>query len=493
MSKRIWTRSLFAKTRALTTLTSLAALISVCVTGERGLRSADIKTVDGKIVYNRDIRPILADACFACHGLDANARQGDLRLDDRQAAVDSAAIEPGKPAQSELITRILTGDPDKLMPPEKSHKKLSDEQKALLQKWIADGAEYQPHWSFVPPTKSAPPAVKNEAWVRNPIDRFVLSKLEEAGLEPAPEADLNTLARRAALDLTGLPPTPEQMAELRADKSATAYENFVDQLLKRPEWGEHRGRYWLDYARFADTHGIHFDNYREMWAYRDWVINAFNRNMPYDQFTVEQLAGDLLPGATLDQKIATGFNRCNITTNEGGVIPDEYVVLYARDRTETTVSVFMGLTSGCAVCHDHKFDPLTMRDFYSLTAFFNNTTQNPMDGNIKDTPPIMPVPQMTDRERVNVLRETVAKQSAELDAMRTSLREPYAKWAADGSLAYSLSWNAVPHDGLITHLPLDEGSGDFLHCCRRRPNSTRRDRWTCEMGCRSHRCVGLGQ
>ncbi len=197
---------------------------------------------------------------------------------------------------------------------------------------------------------------------------------------------MNTLARRAALDLTGLPPSPEQLAELRADTSGKAYENYVDRLLNQPEWGEHRGRYWLDYARYADTHGIHFDNYREMWSYRDWVIGAFNRNLPFDQFTIEQLAGDLLPDATLDQRIASGFNRCNITTNEGGVIPEEYAVLYARDRTETTGTVFLGLTTGCAVCHDHKFDPFTMREFYSLSAFFNNTTQNPMDGNIKDTP-----------------------------------------------------------------------------------------------------------
>lgn len=413
--------------------------------------------------YNRDIRPILADTCFACHGVDGAARQADLRLDLRQSAIDAGALEPGKPAESSLIERILTSDPELVMPPPKTHKKITDAQKETLRKWVEQGAEYQPHWSLMAPEKKTPPAVKQSQWVRNPIDQFVLAKLESAGLTPAPEADFYTLARRAALDITGLPPTPEQLAEFRADTSPNAFEKYVDRLLNTPEWGEHRGRYWLDYARFADTHGIHFDNYREMWSYRDWVIAAFNRNMPFDQFTIEQLAGDLLPEATLDQRIASGFNRCNITTSEGGTIPEEYVVLYARDRTETTCTVFLGLTAGCAVCHDHKFDQFTQREFYSLSAFFNNTTQNPMDGNVKDTPPVVQVPAQEDRDKVPAVKAKLAGQEESLKKLRDELRKPYEQWITDPASARQLGWNSVPADGLIAHAPLDEGSGEFLH------------------------------
>ena len=425
--------------------------------------STPVRADESRLEFNRDIRPILADACFSCHGIDAAARQADLRLDERQSAIDAGAIEPGKADASTLIERIFATDPELQMPPVKSHKKLTDAQKEILRRWVTQGAEYQPHWAFLAPTKPEPPAVKNEAWVRTAIDRFVLSRLEAAGLEPAPEADLNTLARRAALDLTGLPPTPEQLAALAADTSDRAYENYVERLLDVPEWGEHRGRYWLDYARFADTHGIHFDNYREMWSYRDWVIGALNRNLPYDQFTIEQLAGDLLPDATLDQRIASGFNRCNITTNEGGVIPEEYVVLYARDRTETAATVFLGLTAGCAVCHDHKFDPITQSEFYSLSAFFNNSTQNPMDGNIKDTPPIVQVPMLEDRERLVAVKADLEQHESRLKQLREELRSAYDGWLKDSAASRMLGWNALPVDGLITHIPLDEGAGDVLH------------------------------
>lgn len=439
-------------------------LVFVSLSASAGLWLAgEALAGESKLEFNRDIRPILADTCFACHGADSAARQADLRLDDRQAAIDAAAIEPGKPEASAFVERIFSSDPEMQMPPPRSHKVLTGEQKELLKQWVAQGAEYQPHWSFVPPTKPAPPDVRNSSWVRTPIDQFLLARLEAAGLEPAAEADLATLARRASLDLTGLPPTPDQLAELSADSSDRAYENFVERLLDMPEWGEHRGRYWLDYARYADTHGIHFDNYREMWSYRDWVINAFNRNLPYDQFTIEQLAGDLLPDASLDQRIASGFNRCNITTNEGGVIPEEYVVLYARDRTETTSTVFLGLTAGCAVCHDHKFDPLSQREFYALSAFFNNSTQNPMDGNIKDTPPIVPVPMLEDRDKLVAAKTTLQQHEAKLQQLRSELRAPYEQWQKDPAASRTLGWNALPVEGLVTHLPLDEGSGEFLH------------------------------
>ena len=267
------------------------------------------------------------------------------------------------------------------------------------------GAVYQPHWSFIPPVRPELPAVAKEDWVRNPIDRFILAGVEASGLTPAEDADRRTLARRVSLDLNGLPPAPEEVERFVNDPAPDAYERLVDRLLDSPRWGEHRARAWLDAARYADTHGFHFDNFREMWSYRDWVINAFNRNMPFDTFTLEQIAGDLLPEPTLDQLVATGFNRCNMTTNEGGTIPEEYLVLYARDRTETVSQVWMGLTAGCAVCHDHKFDPLEQREFYEMAAFFNNTSQNAMDGNIKDTPPTFFVPEPEDQPRWETLQK----------------------------------------------------------------------------------------
>ena len=366
----------------------------------RGVRRlACVRAAESGPEYNRDIRPILAENCFACHGPDKAARKADLRLDIREEAIKAGVIVPGKPDKSPLVERIFSDDPGEKMPPPKSHKKLTPAQKDLLKRWIAGGAEYQPHWSFIAPRRPELPAVKNAAWVRNPIDRFILTELEKRGLQPAPEADRRTLARRLSLDLTGLPPTPAEVEAFVNDKATDAYEKLVDRLLASPQWGEHRGRYWLDAARYADTHGIHFDNYREMWAYRDWVINAFNRNLTFDRFTIEQLAGDLLPKPTIDQIVASGFNRCNITTNEGGAISEEYLVLYTRDRTETVSQVWLGLTAGCAVCHDHKFDPFSQKDFYRLAAFFNNTTQAAMDGNIKDTPPVLVVPRTEDRPR----------------------------------------------------------------------------------------------
>ena len=255
------------------------------------------RAADAAPAYNRDIRPIFAENCFACHGPDKAARKGDLRLDVREEAVKAGAIVPGKPDKSPLIERIFSADPHELMPPAKSHKKLTAAQKDLLKRWVAAGAEYQPHWSFIAPKRPDLPLVKKTDWVRNPIDRFILAKLEKRGLTPAPEADRRTLARRLSLDLTGLPPVPSEVEAFVNDHCCRRLRAVRRSVAASPHWGEHRGRYWLDAARYADTHGIHFDNYREMWAYRDWVIRAFNRNLPFDQFTIEQLAGDLLPNA----------------------------------------------------------------------------------------------------------------------------------------------------------------------------------------------------
>jgi len=412
------------------------------------------------IEYNRDIRPILAENCFACHGADSASRKAELRLDQRQAAIDMAAVVPGDADASQLTRRIFSADAAETMPPPMTKKQLTAEQKDLLKKWIAAGAPYQDHWSLIAPLRPSPPAVKNEAWVRNPIDRFVLAKLEARGLSPAPEADRRTLARRLSLDLTGLPPAPAAVEAFVDDASPDAYEQYVDQLLGSSHWGEHRARYWLDAARYADTHGIHFDNYREIWSYRDWVIGAFNRNLPFDQFTIEQIAGDLLPQSTLDQQIASGFNRCNITTNEGGAIAEEYLVLYDRDRTETTAQVWLGLTAGCAVCHDHKFDPLTQREFYELAAFFNNTTQAAMDGNIKDPPPKLFVPLADDRPRWAAVTGELAGVKGLAEQRRQSARGDFDAWlsAASPEAVRALT----PSDGLRLHMPLDEGSGNTV-------------------------------
>ncbi|MEX2580549.1 MAG: PSD1 and planctomycete cytochrome C domain-containing protein [Verrucomicrobiales bacterium] len=339
---------------------------------------------DGSIRFNRHIRPILSENCYACHGPDEASREADLRLDTLAGATggESPVVVAGDAESSELIARITATDADDVMPPPESHKSLSPAQIELLSRWVSEGARWEDHWSFMPIANRLPEEAEGNA-----IDYFVDRTLERNGLGRSPEADRHTLVRRATLDLTGLPPTPEETAAFVGEEGEAAYENLIDDLMDRPSFGEHRARYWLDAARYGDTHGLHLDNYREIWPYRDWVVDAFNANKPFDEFTVEQLAGDLLPDATQEQQIATGFNRCNVTTSEGGAIEEEFLARYAVDRVSTTSTVWMGLTAGCAQCHDHKFDPITMKDFYSLYAFFNNTTQPGMDGNAKDSPP----------------------------------------------------------------------------------------------------------
>ncbi|MCA9014938.1 MAG: DUF1549 domain-containing protein, partial [Planctomycetaceae bacterium] len=336
------------------------------------------------------IRSILSENCFQCHGPDAKKRAADLRFDTREGAFANLdghkAIVPGNVKQSELITRITTTDADLKMPPEESGKKLTAEEIALLNRWIQEGAEWQDHWSFVTPKKAPAPAVKQTNWVLNPIDQFILSRLEKEGLKPSPEADRRTLIRRVTFDLTGLPPKPADVESFVNDKSPNAYERVIDRLLESPQYGEHMARYWLDVARYGDTHGLHLDNFREMWPYRDWVIKAFNSNMHYDQFVIEQLAGDLLPNATMDQQIATGFNRCHVTTNEGGSIAEEVYVRNVIDRVETTGQAFMGLTLGCAVCHDHKFDPMLATDYYGLYGIFESTLYPTMGASNEPSP-----------------------------------------------------------------------------------------------------------
>ncbi len=422
---------------------------------------------DLEVDFQRDVRPILADNCFACHGPDEESRQLGLRLDTRAGATEArrrgAAVVPGDVAKSLLIQRIEHSDPRRRMPPEAANKTVSASELDTLKRWIEVGAPWDEHWSFQPIRSPELPEVARSSWVRQPLDRFVLRRLEKEGLEPAEEADRRTLARRVALDLTGLPPDPGTLEAFVADESENAYETLVDQLLVSKHWGEHRARYWLDAARYADTHGFHIDNYREMWAYRDWVIDAFNANQPFDEFTTWQIAGDLLPDPTLEQLVATGFQRNNITTNEGGVVPAEYEAIYAKDRAETIGDVYLGLTVGCATCHDHKFDPIPQREFYALTAFWGNTTQYVMDGNVSDPPPVLVVPRPEDREQWEELRSAAREVD---ESLASAQRAP-----GDGFAAWRNTPPARPLDAESEVLALDL-SGDepsFVHDGTRHP------------------------
>jgi hypothetical protein len=343
-----------------------------------------------KVTFNAHIRPIFSDTCFSCHGFDANTRKADLRLDTPEGAYaalkDSAgnAIVPGKPDDSMALRRMLSDDPERVMPPPDFHKEITAHQKALIRKWIEQGAEYEDHWAFTPVKRPAVPEPKPEGG--NPIDAFILAKLDEAGLTPSPPAARETVLRRLSLDLTGLPPTPGELDAFLADNSADAWEKQVDRLLASPHYGERMAVSWLDVARYADTVGYHGDQNSRIFPYRDYVIEAFNGNKPFDQFTTEQLAGDLLPDATEEQRIATGFLRLNLMTREGGAQADEYMAKYTGDRIRAIGGAWLGLTTGCAECHDHKFDPITTRDFYSLGAFFNDIRQWGIYTHYKNTP-----------------------------------------------------------------------------------------------------------
>lgn len=326
--------------------------------------------------FNRDIRPILSENCFYCHGQDGNKRLADLRLDVREAAIEKGAIVPGNLEESGLIERINTDDKTLLMPPPKSNRKLRPEQKTLLERWIKEGANYQTHWAFVNPVRPAEPEVKKADWVRNPIDRFVLAKLEQEGLVPSPEAERATLIKRLAVDLIGLPPTPEEVEAFVNDADPKAYENLVERLLKSPHYGERMALPWLDAARYADSNGFQQDGDTWQWIWRDWVVKSLNDDLPFDQFTIQQLAGDLLPDATNEQKIASAFNRNHLLNGEGGAIPEEqrWVILF--DRMDTTATTWLGLTMACSQCHDHKYDPVTQKDYYSLLDGFNRVPES---------------------------------------------------------------------------------------------------------------------
>ncbi len=398
--------------------------------------------------FARDVRPILSSRCFPCHGPDGTKREAELRLDEREHALKAGesgeiAIVAGKPEASEFVRRLFSTDADEAMPPTDSNKTLTAEQKAILRRWVAEGATYEGHWAMTAPRRAPAPPVKGKSWPRNAIDHFILARLERDGLQPSAEAEPATLIRRLSLDLTGLPPTPEDVANFEremtaADKDAASsatgdrvYEQWVNKLLASPHYGERMAVDWLDAARFADTNGYQVDRNREMYAWRDWVIAAFNANKSFDQFTIEQLAGDLLPDATLEQKIATGFHRNHMYNEEGGVIPEEFLMEYCADRVETTATVWLGQTFNCARCHDHKFDPFTMRDYYGLYAFFHNVSEKGI-GNYgasirRNAPPMLKLPAPELEAKLAALKKELAETKQQLAQTEAKDQAPIKK------------------------------------------------------------------
>jgi len=427
-------------------LVGLAGLLLVVLFPTEPVLAAD-RTIE----FNRDIRPILSDKCYRCHGSDATAKGIPLRLDSETAATadlgdNKHAIVPGNPESSQLVRRITAKDQAVRMPPAYSGLKLTEGEIETLRAWIAQGAKWQLHWSFIPPRRHPLPAVKNASWPRNPIDHFVLERLDREGLFPAPEASRETLLRRVSLDLTGLPPAPAEIDAFLKDKSDNSYTRAVDRLLASPRYGERMAARWLDAARYADTNGYQFDGERFMWRWRDSVIEAFNRNQPFSQFTLEQIAGDLLPNATLEQKIATGFNRNHRGNTEDGIIPEEYAVEYVVDRVETTSAVFLGLTLGCARCHNHKYDPFSQKEFYQLFAYFNNVPERGRAMKFGNSPPLVHAPTREQQQALRQLDERIQIVEDFLRQRKTLIDKTQAAWESQLFKEELLYW--APAAGL---------------------------------------------
>jgi hypothetical protein len=405
-------------------------LMVACVAGWNTILAAE--PAPSRIDFNRDIRPILSDACFQCHGPDENKRQANLRLDTKDGALANldghAAIVPGDVTKSVLLQRIFSNDPDEQMPPAKSGKRLTDEQKQRLRQWIADGAVWAGHWSLIPPTRTATPAILSNNESRQPIDDFLFVRLVQAGIQANPAASRETWLRRVTFDLTGLPPSLDELDSFLKDDHPAAYERVIDRLLASPRYGERMAVRWLDAARYADTSGYQSDGERFMWRWRDWVIDAYNRNLPFDQFTVEQLAGDLLPNPSLDQRIATGFHRNHRMNSEGGIVPEEYAAEYVVDRVETTYTVWMGLTMGCARCHSHKFDPLSQREFYQSFAFFNNVPEFGRALKYGNSPPYITAPTSAQQQHVLRLEAELSAAEARWKELAPRVEQTALKW-----------------------------------------------------------------
>jgi len=418
------------------------------------------------IDFNRDIRPILSDTCFACHGPDEKHRMVGLRLDTKDGAFaerkGGPVIVPGDPAASRLYQRVSAEKKAMRMPPAGAGQELTAAQIDLLRQWIEQGAKWETHWAYTPPVRPELPTVREKGWPRNAIDNFVLARLEREGLEPSHEADKATLLRRVTLDLTGLPPTPSEVNAFLADKSHDAYEKVVDRLLASPRHAERMAMQWLDLARYADTHGYHIDSHRDMWPWRDWLIRAFARNISYDEFTIEQLAGDLLPSPTRDQLIATGFNRNHMINFEGGAIPEEYHVEYVVDRVEATSNVWMGMTLGCARCHDHKYDPVSQKDFYRFFAFFNNVSDKGLDGRYGNAEPFLQLSTPQQKSLLDNLTWQIECKESDLDGEQ--LAPQITEWEKQRRAAVAPD---SPKDGLVGHWEFDghlaDTSGNYRH------------------------------
>lgn len=404
------------------------------------------RPIPDRVRYNRDVRPILSDNCLFCHGFDKNTRKGDLRLDTKDGLLGKREggppVVPGKPAESQLVARITTKDADDVMPPANHPKRLTPRDVAVLTKWVEQGGEYEGHWAYLPPVRPAVPPVEDGAdktFVRNPIDQFVLARLKAEGLTHSPEADRTTLIRRVTFDLTGLPPTADEVKAFVADASPDAYEKVVDRLLASPRYGERMAMYWLDLVRYADTIGYHSDVPMNVSPFREWTINAFNANEPFDRFTTEQLAGDLLPNATLEQKVASGYNRLLQTTEEGGAQAREYVVKNFTDRVRNYSTVWLGATLGCAQCHDHKFDPLGTKDFYTMAAFFADVQE--ADIGRRETG--MPVPSAAQQAQIKAFDDRIAAAKATLAKPTSALAAAQAEWEAGQAEGLAVEWKAV--------------------------------------------------
>lgn len=405
-----------------------ASCIVTCITLVCAFRSGHC----GELFYNRDIRPILSENCFSCHGQDGNKRQADLRLDHRESAIEKGAIVPSNAGASTLLERIHSSDTEIVMPPPDSIRRLSDRQKEVLTQWIREGATYEPHWSFSAPVRPIVPELQRADWARTEIDRFILSQLESQSLTPSPEADRSTLMKRLYVDLIGLPPSPAEVDNFVADTDPQAYENLVDRLLANPHYGERMGASaWLDAARYADSNGFQQDGDTWQWIWRDWVVSALNADMPFDQFSIEQLAGDLLPNATNQQKIASGFNRNHLLNGEGGSIAEEQRNVILFDRIDTTATTWLGLTMACAQCHDHKYDPLTQVDYYSLLDAFNRVPESGVpqffSSRIRVAPPILEMPTEENNRKIAEFESSL--KSAEAEAIPI-IDAAFAGWIA---------------------------------------------------------------
>ncbi|MBS1810090.1 MAG: DUF1553 domain-containing protein [Acidobacteria bacterium] len=438
------------KSQLITLLFFLLTILAIFVW--QGQTASAQRAVD----FNREVRPILSDNCFSCHGPDEKFRKARLRLDTKDGAFSKqGVIVAGDAVNSRLMKRITTTDPNTVMPPVATGHRLTPQQVETIRRWIDEGAKWHEHWAFVAPTRPEVPPTKDLTWINNPIDNFIRVRLEKEQLKPSPEADKVTLLRRVSYDLTGLPPTVAEVEAFLADNSPKAYEKVVDHLLASPHFGERMAMYWLDVARYADTHGYHIDSHRDMWPWRDWVINAFNKNKPYDQFIVEQLAGDLLPNATVEQKIASGFNRNHMINYEGGAIPEEYLTEYLIDRVETTSNAFMALTMGCARCHSHKYDPITQKEFYQFYAFFNSVNEVGLDGRDGNAKPFLSLPSEDQKAKQAELATTIKAKEKVLD--EKAIESVQSAWEKQyvGKIAES------PREGLVAHYEMDGSFADI--------------------------------